>query len=166
MFTGVLLRLLGETNNKTNNRNGEIHPCFAMYSDVEMPLCNAAKDHPCMRFSLDDQAVPHANSKKQPKPPEHLNWPGPPPQLPRLRSAPAWPLSRGFRVSTVFCPWLREIFTTTNCCNYSSGMRRLSSGCSPSTSSSNSAGTRLSFTDNSCNNPVTSGDGARDKAVR
>jgi hypothetical protein len=40
----------GKTNNTTNNRDREIHPCFAMFSGVEMVLWKATKDHTRMSF--------------------------------------------------------------------------------------------------------------------
>jgi hypothetical protein len=55
---------MGQTNNTINNKDREIPPCFVMFSGVERPLCKAAKDHPCMRFSLDDtQFRPQLNSE-------------------------------------------------------------------------------------------------------
>ena len=41
---------------QTNNRNRDIHPCFVVFSGVEMVLWKAAKDYPCMKFSLDHHA--------------------------------------------------------------------------------------------------------------
>jgi hypothetical protein len=60
MFARVSLMPEGKTNNITNNRDGDIHPCSAMFSGVEMPLWKTAKNHLCMRFSLDHHAVPPA----------------------------------------------------------------------------------------------------------
>jgi hypothetical protein len=61
MFARVLLMSEG----KTNNRDRDIHPCFAMFSGVEMVLWKAAKDPSCMELPLDRHAIPYARSQKK-----------------------------------------------------------------------------------------------------
>jgi hypothetical protein len=51
MFARVSLMSEGKTNNTTNNRDGEIHPCFVMFSGVETVFWEAAEDPVRMSFA-------------------------------------------------------------------------------------------------------------------
>jgi len=65
--------LTGQNDNTTNNREGEIHPCFVMFSGGEMQLFKALKE-----------TTPTV--KKSSETTEHLNWLGVLRQLARLKS--------------------------------------------------------------------------------